>query len=304
MEVTTGRSVLRKILFASLGPMLVASGTCSVAAEDAASSYRALWTREQAPLRIYGNTYYVGTRGLSSVLVTSDEGHVLIDGTLPENAKLIVANIRALGFRVEDVKLIMNSHAHSDHAGGIAELQRLTGATVAASDRGAAAMKRGRGGQDDPQFEHGDAFPPIKNVRIVRDRHVLKVGGIEITVQYTPGHTPGGTSWTWQSCEGERCLNMVYGDSLTAVSDNSFKFTGDPRYPTALQDLTRSIERIESLPCDILITAHPDFAGLWQRVERREKGDANALADPQACERYAEAGRVRLNERVSHERTR
>ena len=255
-------------------------------------------------MRIYGNTFYVGTRGLSSVLVTSDEGHVLIDGTLPENAQLIAANIRALGFRVEDVKLIVNSHAHSDHAGGIAELQRLSGATVAASAAGAAAMQRGRGGSDDPQFEYGDTFPPIKNVEVVRDRQTLQAGSIEITVQYTPGHTPGGTSWTWQSCDGERCLNMVYADSLTPVSDDSFKFTGDKRYPRALQDFTRTIERIESLPCDVLIAAHPEFAELWEKVERRDNGDKNAFIDPQACKRYARAGRARLNERVSRERTR
>jgi metallo-beta-lactamase class B len=155
---------------------------------------------------------------------------------------------------------------------------------------------------DDPQFEYGDTFPPIKNVKIVRDRQTLEAGGIEITVQYTPGHTPGGTSWTWQSCEGERCLNMVYADSLTPVSDDSFKFTGDKRYPTALQDFTRTIERIESLPCDILIAAHPEFVELWQRVERREKGDANALLDPQACKRYAQTGRTRLDERLAREK--
>lgn len=303
MEVTREHSVLRKILFASIGALLAASGTCSFAA-DAVPSHRALWTREQHPVRIFGNTYYVGTRGLSSVLVTSDEGHVLVDGTLPENAQLIAANIRALGFRVEDVKLIVSSHAHSDHAGGIAELQRLSGATVAASAAGAAAMQRGRGGSDDPQFEYGDAFPPIKNVEIVSDRQTLQAGSIEITVQYTPGHTPGGTSWTWRSCEGARCLNMVYADSLTPVSDDSFKFTGDKRYPTALQDFTRTIERIESLPCDVLIAAHPEFVELWQRVDRREKGDKDALIDPQACKRYAHAGRTRLNERVSRERTR
>ena len=303
MEVTRGHAVLGKILFAFIGAMLVASGTRSFAA-DAGSSHRALWTREQEPVRIYGNTYYVGTRGLSSVLVTSDEGHALIDGTLPENAQLIAANIRALGFRVEDVKLIVNSHAHSDHAGGIAELQRLSGATVAASAAGAAAMQRGRGGSDDPQFEYGDTFPPIKKVEVVRDRQTLQAGSIEITVQYTPGHTPGSTSWTWQSCEGERCLNMVYADSLTPVSDDSFKFTGDKRYPTALQDFTRTSERIESLPCDVLFAAHPEFVELWERVARRDNGDENALIDPQACKRYAQAGRARLNERVSRERTR
>lgn len=265
-------------------------------------SYRELWTREQTPFRIYGNTYYVGTRGLSSMLVTSDDGHVLIDGTLPENAKLIAQNIRRLGFRIEDVKLIVNSHTHSDHAGGIAELQRASGAKLVASPIAAKALQQGHGGMNDPQHEYGDSFPPIASVETIADGKTLEVGDIRLTVHFTPGHTPGGTSWTWRSCENDRCLNMVYADSLTAVSDDTFKFTGDARYPTALKDFTRSIERVAALSCDVLVAAHPESVQLWDRLERREHGDRDAFVDADACKRYAQAGRERLEKRIAREK--
>jgi metallo-beta-lactamase class B len=283
------------------GAMLAASNMAVAA--DAPVSQRELWTKEQTPLKVFGDTYYVGTRGLSSILIVSDKGHVLIDGALPESAASIAANIRTLGLRVDDVKLIVNSHAHSDHAGGIAELQRLSGAVVAGSTSGAAALGRGKGGSDDPQFEYGDSFPAIENVQLVRDGQTLKAGAVAITMHYTPGHTPGGTSWTWKACENDRCLNMVYADSLTAVSDDSFQFTGDKRYPVALEDFTKSLQSIESLPCDILLAPHPESVDLWGRLDRRAAGDRDALIDSTACRRYVEAARARLSLRIERERS-
>ncbi len=139
------------------------------------------WNKPQAPFRIYGNTYYVGPHGLSSILITSKSGHVLIDGALPESVTQIVSNIRSLGFRIEDVKLIVNSHVHFDHAGGIAELQRLTGARVVASEWSTAIMKKTEAGRGDPQY---GALPPIAwvaHVRKLADGEMFRVGRISIT---------------------------------------------------------------------------------------------------------------------------
>src|SRR5262249_11540441 len=158
--------------------------------------------------RVYGNTYYVGVRGLSSILITSGGGHVLIDGDLQESVPKIAASIRELGFRIEDVKLILNSHVHSDHAGGIAELQRLSGATVAASPSSAKVLREGHSGPDDPQYGTISGIPPVASVKVVRDGEKLQVGPLELTAHLTPGHTPGGTTWTWKSCENGWCLNM------------------------------------------------------------------------------------------------
>src|SRR5262245_4189785 len=180
------------------------------------------WNRPREPFKVFGNTYFVGSAGLSSVLITSDQGHILIDVALPQSAPVIDANIRQLGFRTSDIKLILTSHAHFDHVGGVRSMQRYTGATVAASARSAEALGLGHPTPDDPQFGTGplQSFPAVTNgVRAVKDGETLNVGTIAVRALYTPGHTPGATSWTWQSCEGSRCLSMVYADSVTAVSN-------------------------------------------------------------------------------------
>ena len=201
---------------------------------------------------MFGNTYFVGTDGLSAILIAGNAGLILLDGGLEQSAAVIDANIRKLGFKTEDVKLIVNSHGHYDHAGGIAALQRASGATVAASPSGADALQRGENTTDDPQFGFGKAdngFPPVKNVKVIKDSEVLRVGNIAITANFTPGHTPGSTTWTWQACEGANCLNMVYADSISAVSAPGFKFTAKPELVNAFR---RSITRVAELPCDIV----------------------------------------------------
>ena len=162
------------------------------------------WNQPREPFRVFGNTYYVGTDGLSAMLITSDQGHILLDGGLAQSAPLIAANIHKLGFKIEDVKFITNSHAHYDHAAGIAALQRASGATVVASASGAQALASGSATPDDPQAGFGrdaNAFPAVKNVRVVTDGEVVRVGPIAIEMHDTAGHTPGSTTWTWQSCE-------------------------------------------------------------------------------------------------------
>ena len=261
------------------------------------------WNREQTPFRIFGNTYYVGPHGLSSVLITSAAGHVLIDGALPQSAEQIVANIRALGFHIEDVKLIVNSHVHFDHAGGIAELQRLSGARVVASEWSAAVMKHGGMGRGDPQFGAVAGIAPIKNVAVLHDGERFTVGGIEVTAHLTPGHTPGGTSWTWKSCEHEVCHDIVFADSLTPVSADGFRFSDSREYPQALADFEKSFAFLEATKCDILITTHPDMSGLWDRVEARGKGAAiDPMVNPGACRDLAQTARERLKQRLAEER--
>jgi metallo-beta-lactamase class B len=262
----------------------------------------AAWNAPQRPFRLYGNAYYVGTHGLSAILIASDDGHILIDGDLPESVPSILANIRALGFRVADVKLILNSHVHFDHAGGIAELQRLSGAAVAASASSAEVLRRGSSGRDDPQYGVLRPIAPVANVRVIADRETLRVGPLAVTAYLTPGHTPGGTSWAWRSCEGVRCLAVVYADSQTPVSADDFLFTRNATYPGVLRDFEKGLAALDSLPCSILVTPHPDASGLWSRLARRDAGDADALVDPAACRRYSAGARERLAQRVAAER--
>ena len=265
----------------------------------------AAWNAPAEPFRVFGNTYYVGVAGLTSVLITSDGGHVLVDGALPQSAPLIDANIRKLGFRTEDVKLIVNSHAHFDHAGGIAALQRRSGATVAASASGAAAIAYGMPGEDDPQYGLGPAvmsFPPVKAVRAVADGETLRVGSLAITAHLTPGHTPGSTTWTWRSCEGENCLDVVYADSVTAVSAPGFRYLGRGASPSPADAFRRSLATIAGLRCDVLLAPHPGFLGLEDKLERRRKGATeNPFVDPAACRAYAAEGGRGLDRRLKEE---
>lgn len=275
-----------------------ADGQQPAAACDACAE----WNRPQAPFQLFANTYYVGPRGLSAILVTSSQGHVLIDGALPESAGAIASNVRALGFRVEDIRIIVNSHAHFDHAGGIAELQRLSGAAVMATEWSAAVFASGIVPQSDPQFGAVPLIAPVQNVRTVKDGEIVRVGPLAMTAHETPGHTPGGTSWTWRSCAGARCADFVYADSLTAVSADGFRFTRNRAYPDALADFERSFTWLEKVACGILLTPHPEASGLWQRVERRDSGGgAGAMSDSAACRRYVDVARERLRKRVSAE---
>jgi metallo-beta-lactamase class B len=256
------------------------------------------WNEPQAPFRIHGNTYFVGTRGLTALLITSPQGHVLIDGALPSSAPLILENIRTLGFDVRDVRLILNSHVHFDHAGGIAALQRASGARVAASGASAPVLERGTSAEGDPQHGILLDFPPARDVRPFADGEVLRVGPIALTPHRAGGHTQGGTTWTWRSCEGDRCLDLVYADSHSAISADGFRYTDSPAYPSARQDFERTFATLEALPCDILITPHPVSSSLWERLERGPAGLVNA----RACVKYAAAGRRQLQRRLETER--
>jgi metallo-beta-lactamase class B len=256
------------------------------------------WNAPHEPFRLYGNTYYIGTAGLSSILIVSDSGDVLIDGDLTESAPQIAANIRALGFRPEDVKLILNSHAHFDHAGGLAELQHLTGAKVWASPSSARGLQAGNLGQEDPQYGTIRGFPPVESVSVVSDGQTLKLGTIAITAHFTPGHTPGGTSWTWDSCDGEKCFHVVYADSLSAIAAPRFRFNRPPM----IAEFQKSFGVLRSLPCDILLSPHPEASNLWARLERREKGDADALVDTTACGRYADQAQAAFEKRLVSEK--
>ena len=286
---------------AKLLVLLLVMAVATQAHADTACSHCAEWNVSQQPFRIYGNTYYVGVHGLSSILITSPEGHVLIDGDLPQSAPKIAANIQALGFRIKDVKLILNSHVHFDHAGGLARLQKLSGAQVAASPFTARALKTGQTGPDDPQFGIRVPINPVAKVRVLEDGETLHVGPLALTAHFTPGHTPGGTSWTWKSCDQERCLNIAYVDSLSAVSAPDFRFSNNKTYPQVRADFQKSFATVAALPCDILLTPHPEASDLWDRLAKRDQGDSNAFIDEGMCKQLAQSAKAAFDKRLAEE---
>jgi metallo-beta-lactamase class B len=274
----------------------------------------AAWNKPREPFRVFGNTYYVGSDGLSALLITGDAGHILLDGGLSQTAALIDANIRALGFKTTDVKLIAVSHGDFDHGGGVASLQRLTGAVVAASPSTAAALRRGENTPDDPQFAFGRAFngfPAVKTVREVADGEVIRVGKLALTGHHIPGHSPGSTAYTWQSCPSRRsspstsraeagqCLNMVYADSLTSPSAPGFQYGKN-----GLESFRRSIEKVAALPCDIVLSPHPSFTQVDAKLERRAEMNVQGtdpFIDSNGCKAYAADGIKRLEARRAEE---
>lgn len=269
----------------------------------------AQWNQPTAPFKIHGSTYYVGVRGLSAVLIATPQGLILLDGDLPQSAPLIEANVRALGLRVEDIRYILNSHVHVDHAGGIAALQRHSGAEVVASVEGAAALRAGHVPDDDPQSGYASthAIPRVAHVKTIRDGEAVSLGGMTVIAHRTPGHTPGGTTWSWRSCEPGKdkgqCYDIVYADSLNAISSPGFRFTGGHGKSNLVPGFRASIAKVAALPCDILITVHPDFSNVLERAEQAANGaGAKAFVDQGACRAYADDALQLLEKRVSEER--
>lgn len=251
------------------------------------------WDDRAPPRKVFGNVWYVGTCGITALLVTSPQGHILIDGATAVGGPAIAANIEALGFRLADVRILLNTHEHSDHAGGLAYLQQVTGAPLRARAPAIATLERGTSDRSDPQFGVLERFPPVAKVQAVAAGEVVRSGNLALTAHATPGHAPGSTSWTWVSCEGTRCLRMAYADSLSAVSDTTWRFSAQPGY---VADFRRGIDSIASLPCDVLITPHPLASNLFARLDGKA-----ALIDAKACARYAANARTNLEHRLQTE---
>lgn len=238
------------------------------------------WNEPYEPFTVIGNIHYVGTAGVSSFLITTPDGHFLLDGILPQTVPQIAANIRALGYDVRDVKVLLNSHAHFDHAGGLAGLQRLSGAAMVAS------------AADKPVLEAGDIsygpssgmrFPPIRVDRVIGDGESLTLGGVTLTAHMTPGHTEGCTSWSMEvtGADGARhtaffhCSATVAGQSLAPES-----------YPGMVEAFRSTFARVREMRAGVFLANHENFFDLDARRERLRSGDANAFVDAQALSAF------------------
>jgi metallo-beta-lactamase class B len=251
------------------------------------------WSDPAPPVRIFGNVYDVGTCGIVVLLVAGPDGHVLLDGATAEAAPLIAANIKSLGFELGDVEWIGTSHEHFDHVGGVAELQRLTGAKVAASAAAKRPLETGILDPSDPQAGMHEPFAAIRVDRVLRDGETLRVGPLELTLHETPGHALGSTSWSWRSCEADTCHRVAFADSVSAVSSDDYRFSDHPEYVAMFR---RGMDAVEAIGCDLVVTPHPSASTLYERLA----GDA-PLADPNACRNYAEFGRQNIANRLARE---
>ena len=219
------------------------------------------------PFRIIGNIYYVGASEVSSFLITTPQGHILLDSGFAQTVPLIVEGIKQLGFKLEDVKILINSHGHYDHAGGLALLKRLTGArlTLSAGD----ATLIGNGGKGDFQWGDTLTYEPTKADRILQDKDRVELGGVTMIARLTPGHTKGCTTWLMKVTEDGRTYEVVFVGSTTAPG---YKLLDNPKYPNIVSDYEYSFRLLRSLPCDVFLGPHGSFFSLKKKAEQLARG--------------------------------
>lgn len=269
-ELQFGRTILTIAIVALAGLGAVAAGAQGF---DTTS-----WKRPFEPFRIIGNIHYVGTSELGAFLITTPEGHILLDGVLPESVSLVEQSIRALGFRVEDVKYLLNSQAHFDHVGSLAGLKATSGAQVLVmTGDDTLVAQGGKGG-----FVLGDrvSFPPVPVDRVLHDGDTVTLGGTTLTAHHTPGHTPGCTTWTMTVEEEGRPYLVVFPGSTTVLPGMQLAGTG------LREDLERTFATLESLEPDVFLAAHASFFGLAEKRARQKAGAAvNPFIDPEGYRR-------------------
>jgi metallo-beta-lactamase class B len=266
--------------------------TC--AAASATAGQPAAWTRPTEPFKIMDNIYYVGTEGLASYLIVSDSGSILLDGTLAENAVHIENNIRALGFALKDVKIILNSHAHFDHAAGIARLKADTGARVMAMEADRSALENGR--QEGDTSYGGARFPAVKVDRALADGDTVDLGSVKMVAIATPGHTKGCTTWSTMATDDGSARRVLFPCSITVAGNI---LVGNKSYPGIVDDFRRSFDRLASIDADVVLTAHPEFADIFERKVRKEAGEKDAFLDRRLLPRMVEKSRVAFEKELA-----
>lgn len=281
------------LVLASLipGMALAAGPSAPVLPQLAAYETRDSWRQPVAPFRIADNSWYIGTEGLSALLVKTDQGAVLIDGGMPQAADMLLQQMADLDVVPGDLKLILHSHAHADHAGPLAAVRRATGAALLSNAESAALLARG--GSDDIHYGDKILYPPVQTDRLLQDGEEVALGDMRFTVHFTPAHTPGSMSWTWTDQADGKPVRIAYADSLSAPD---YRLIGNPRYPHIVDDYRRGFADVRALPCDLLIAPHPDSVG-WT--------PANAGApnpEPMTCAAYADGAEEKFDAQLAKQR--
>jgi metallo-beta-lactamase class B len=242
------------------------------------------WTAPQTPYRVIGDVYYVGSKDLASFLITTPQGHILINSNLASSVPMIRRNVEALGFHFSDIRILLISHAHFDHAAGSAEIKRLTHARYMVMDADVPVVESG--GRDD--FALGSSpkywFPKTKVDRVLHDGDEVRLGNAVLVAHLTPGHTKGCTTWTMKVSEGGRVYNVVIVGSVTFLS--SYKLVGDAAYPKMAQDFESTFRTLKALPCDVFLGAHGSYYGMLRKFDEMKTGAANPFIDPAGYQSY------------------
>lgn len=274
-------------LLVAAGPRLAQAEPAPPAAPDhGAMSRREAWNQPFAPFRVIGNIHYVGA-GVSSFLITTPDGAILLDGGLPETAPLISESIAELGFRVSDIELLLNSHAHFDHAGGLAALKKASHAQLVASAGDAPLLRAGNPDQ-----------PAVTVDRVVNDGDTVELGGTVLTAHVTPGHTPGCTTWTTTVIDAGKPYRVVFFCSTSVVD----RLVGNRHYPGIVADYERSFTALRAIPADVFLGPHPEFFQMAAKRERMKAGGPNPFIDPGEFRRYIDQSERKFRQVLERER--
>ena len=264
--------MMRSILLAcSLTLLVISLSAQPLAGSNGQSQYTKAtpeWNRPVKPFRIIGNIYYVGASEVSSFLITTPKGHILLDSGFSETVPLIVEGVKQLGFKMEDVKVLINSHAHYDHAAGLAELKRLTGAQLMLSEPDAATVANG--GKGDLQWGDKWTYEPARADRLLKDKDQVELGGVTMIARLTPGHTRGCTTWLMKVTEEGKSYDVVLIGSTTAPG---YKLVNNPNYPNIVSDYEYTFRLLRSLHCDVFLGPHGSFFHLEEKARRLARGE-------------------------------
>ena len=256
------------------------------------------WNKPVKPFRVIGNIYYVGASEVSSFLITTPAGHILLDSGFAETVPLIQENFKQLGFKLEDVKILINSHAHLDHAGGLGLLKELTGARLMITEPDAELMAAG--GKNDFQWGDSLAYRPAAADRLLHDKDKVVLGDVTMTARLTPGHTKGCTTWAMKVKDGGKPYDVVIIGSASAPG---YKLVNNPKYPNIVEDYEQTFRVLKSLNCDVFLGPHGSFFDMKAKAAKLEQGaKTNPFIDPQGYRDYIEDAEKTFHEMLEKQR--
>ena len=288
-----------RIVLAAFALFACALGLGACASQSGVPREMRSWYRPFHPYRIIGNIYYVGTSGVAQFLIVTPQGHILLDSGFEASVPGLADNVRALGFRFEDVKILLASHAHIDHVQGHALVRRMTGAQVVASVPDAPVIASG--GKGEPVFDGVYAWTPCPVDRAVADGERVTLGGTTLVAHLTPGHTRGATTWTMDVSDGGRTLAVVFFPSANV--NPGVHLVDNPRYPEIAADFQRSFAVWKSLPCDVPLGAHGSFFDMEAKQQRLAGGATpNPFIDPEGYRRLVADAEKRIQDQLASER--
>jgi len=273
---------VKKIVIALVALLPLAGAAQAQTPKDLIAALKVKWNTPTEPFKVIGNVYYVGTDGLASYLITSPQGHILVDTVMPEATSQIKASIEKLGFKVTDIKYLVNTHAHIDHTGGLAELKQASGGQLVAGEADKPLLEGGYypGAQEDTAL----AFPPVKVDRTVREGDTVKVGDVTLTARETPGHSPGCTSWAFSVKDGDATRSVFIFCSGTVALN---RLVTNPTYSGIVSDYRKTFARAKDVKVDVLLAPHPEMYKMAEKRAKLADGGLNPFVNPGEFSDYA-----------------